>query len=284
MKRLVSSLAIGIGWALVAGSTLNLIVGIGQRAFAVDAGAASASQPASLDSDLDGLSDADEAVYGTNLLLADTDGDGISDGSEVAWGTDPLVPNSHPDLQANLVGEFDGVQNQVEAADSDALTPPDALTVPAWVQLAGDVDGVILTKGSYTFALVGGRPVFEVWFHGQARSLLAPGAIPDSAWHHVAGVCDGKALRIYLEAFDFWRHTNLADQVGAPSWLCKLARSFGLIRRLPVHNMGRPNTLGNRCVCSFSEYHEPRPVLTVDFFRKYIWPWRNFSVFSGIGI
>ncbi len=48
--------------------------------------------PAPVDTDGDGLTDADEqSVYGTNPLLADTDGDGISDGVEVASGTDPLT-------------------------------------------------------------------------------------------------------------------------------------------------------------------------------------------------
>jgi hypothetical protein len=46
--------------------------------------------------DGDGLTDADEAVLGTDSLLADTDGDGFGDGAEVAVGTDPLDPNSFP--------------------------------------------------------------------------------------------------------------------------------------------------------------------------------------------
>jgi hypothetical protein len=45
-----------------------------------------------LDSDGDGLTDADEAErYGTDPFEPDTDGDGVSDGQEVAQGTDPLV-------------------------------------------------------------------------------------------------------------------------------------------------------------------------------------------------
>ncbi|QYJ77938.1 tandem-95 repeat protein [Shewanella acanthi] len=42
------------------------------------------------DDDNDGLSDTDEATYGTNPLLTDTDGDGITDGDEIANGSDPL--------------------------------------------------------------------------------------------------------------------------------------------------------------------------------------------------
>ena len=43
------------------------------------------------DDDNDGLSDADEALYGTDPLNPDTDGDGVSDGDEVAAGRNPLL-------------------------------------------------------------------------------------------------------------------------------------------------------------------------------------------------
>ena len=45
-----------------------------------------------LDSDQDGLSDAEEKAYGTDPFKADTDGDGYSDGVEVQGGYDPLKP------------------------------------------------------------------------------------------------------------------------------------------------------------------------------------------------
>ncbi len=45
-----------------------------------------------VDSDGDGLSDADEAARGTDPANPDSDGDGVNDGLEVANGTDPLNP------------------------------------------------------------------------------------------------------------------------------------------------------------------------------------------------
>ncbi|MEK7598147.1 MAG: hypothetical protein AAB487_00215 [Patescibacteria group bacterium] len=45
-----------------------------------------------LDSDQDGLTDAEERTYGTNPQKSDTDGDGYSDGTEVKSGYDPLKP------------------------------------------------------------------------------------------------------------------------------------------------------------------------------------------------
>lgn len=48
--------------------------------------------PAKSDSDGDGLSDGDEKSMGTDPSRADTDGDGVLDGDEILQGTDPKVP------------------------------------------------------------------------------------------------------------------------------------------------------------------------------------------------
>ncbi len=61
------------------------------------------SPEAKLDTDSDGLTDADEVnIYHTNPYKADTDGDTLSDSDEIKiWHTDPLNPDSdgdgHPD-------------------------------------------------------------------------------------------------------------------------------------------------------------------------------------------
>ncbi len=47
-----------------------------------------------LDTDGDGLSDAEEAVLGTDAFQSDTDGDGRGDGDEVNCGSDPLDGDS----------------------------------------------------------------------------------------------------------------------------------------------------------------------------------------------
>ncbi len=48
----------------------------------------------SLDSDGDGLTDAEEIIYGSLIDNIDTDGDGYSDGSEVKFGYNPVVGES----------------------------------------------------------------------------------------------------------------------------------------------------------------------------------------------
>jgi hypothetical protein len=54
------------------------------------------TNPDKADTDGDGLNDGGEYKYGTNPLKQDTDGDGFSDLQEIQAGTDPLDPNSHP--------------------------------------------------------------------------------------------------------------------------------------------------------------------------------------------
>jgi len=51
---------------------------------------------AAVDSDGDGLADADEATYGANPNAPDTDGDGYGDGAEVNAGTDPANSSDVP--------------------------------------------------------------------------------------------------------------------------------------------------------------------------------------------
>ena len=77
------------------------------------------TNPNLADTDGDGLSDFDEVNrdgnpgnytpgIDTNPLLDDTDGDGVSDGDEVAEGTDPLDPASTPaDGDINMDGNVD---------------------------------------------------------------------------------------------------------------------------------------------------------------------------------
>ena len=68
------------------------------------------------DRDGDGLSDSDEALYGTSPDDPDSDNDGLLDGFEVRYGFDPLVPG-----QQHLDPDGDGLDN---LAEQDARTDP----------------------------------------------------------------------------------------------------------------------------------------------------------------
>ena len=66
-------------------------------------GGTGAGSDGNLDSDGDGLTDAEERRIGTDPFRADTDGDGISDGDEVRLGLDPLRADTDGD------GILDGI-------------------------------------------------------------------------------------------------------------------------------------------------------------------------------
>lgn len=68
-----------------------------------------------LDSDGDGISNADEAAAGTDPDNADTDGDGLRDGGEANRGTDPFVADTDGD------GLLDGEEVKEYGSDPLAL-------------------------------------------------------------------------------------------------------------------------------------------------------------------
>lgn len=90
-----------------------------------------------VDSDGDGLTNADETARGTDWLDPDTDGDGVGDGDEVARGTDPLVPDPPPTTVPPTSAR--------PAADPDATLPRTGATPTATVAaLAGVGIGALL--------------------------------------------------------------------------------------------------------------------------------------------
>lgn len=74
-----------------------------------------------LDSDQDGLTDAEEKLYGTNPHNPDTDGDGYSDGAEIKSGYNPLKPAPNDKLTSPLNKSLDSQASSV-APDQKNLT------------------------------------------------------------------------------------------------------------------------------------------------------------------
>ena len=89
-------------------------------------GVVNKANAASVDSDGDGLSDAQEIMLGTDPFNPDTDGDGFNDGIEVATGSDPLNPACTP-FNCRVSGE-------VESLHSSAIN----LVLPASTSIEAD--------------------------------------------------------------------------------------------------------------------------------------------------
>ncbi|NND65358.1 MAG: hypothetical protein HKM24_05270 [Gammaproteobacteria bacterium] len=82
------------------------------------------SQSAAGDFDTDGITNAMEIANGTNPALADTDSDGLSDMEEFTHGTDPLDPDSDNDGYSDG-SEIIAGSNPNDASDTPATIPPD---------------------------------------------------------------------------------------------------------------------------------------------------------------
>ena len=105
-----------------------------------------------VDTDGDGLGDADEAVRGTDPRRPDTDGDGLLDGFEVRHGFDPLDPRDgladpDGDGRTNLEEQAAGTDPHNIDSDGDGLLDGDEVRVYGTDPTRADTDGDGLTDG-----------------------------------------------------------------------------------------------------------------------------------------
>lgn len=85
----------------------------------------SAEENKKLDTDNDGLTDAEEGNRGTNPKVADTDGDGLADGDEIfVYGSNPLLTDTdsdtYPDGQEPGAG-YSPIVNSTEKAGAEEI-------------------------------------------------------------------------------------------------------------------------------------------------------------------
>jgi len=125
------------------------------------------------DSDLDGLVDANEVLFGTDSYTQDSDDDGFTDGLEVLAGTDPLDSNSHPDFTTGLAGYWK-LDEGVGTTTADTTTNANTGTLansPTWVtgvrsnalQFDGDNDYVVCGVGGSGSSLAVSNMTISMW-------------------------------------------------------------------------------------------------------------------------
>ncbi|HSI04764.1 MAG TPA: hypothetical protein VLC93_09820, partial [Myxococcota bacterium] len=187
-----------------------------------------------VDTDRDGLSDADETTNGTSPTNPDSDGDGLTDGREVkTHGTDPMDADSddggvsdgievlvrHTDPKAGAddgstatfgggllatfvdVNSVANIANLAQAESAFATTTPNALhSYVSYVPLdygdgTGDADG----------AFAGGTALQDVWSDDRDTWVCAfsgyivvpPATVPGTHYTFAVGSVDGVRLRVF---------------------------------------------------------------------------------------
>jgi hypothetical protein len=118
-------------------------------------------------------------------------------------GISAPAKNGHPGYAA-----FEGKGGGVRIAHDDMGMPDGPFTVEAWVRPDKiDRRRFIAAKGAMPFTgqqgefhliLSRGRPQFYVRLDGTPYPLRAFERLSPGAWHHIAGVFDGKEVRLYV--------------------------------------------------------------------------------------
>jgi hypothetical protein len=109
--------------------------------------------PTQGDTDGDGLSDVDEAAYGTDPLNRDYDADGLLDGEEVyTYGTDPLNNDTDGDglLDGEEINQY-GTSPLSPDTDGDGISDADELFIYGTSPTLPDTDGDGIWDGEEVF-------------------------------------------------------------------------------------------------------------------------------------
>ncbi|NBB77842.1 MAG: hypothetical protein GVY36_00085, partial [Verrucomicrobia bacterium] len=148
---------------------------------ALDDVSVAATEPAALDNDGDGLTNAEELALGTDPEATDTSGDGMSDGDKLAHGLDPLASDAFiTSLQADGQG---GYLWETEFTATEGFTSGDLHGQNHWNASAVGVTGSETAAFSDPMTsssmerYFGSSGQTAIWLSFRAR--LTPGKLPE---------------------------------------------------------------------------------------------------------
>lgn len=156
---------------------------------------ASNDLPDSLDSDADGLTDAEELIYRTDVNRSDTDGDGYLDGAEALNGYNPLG--------AGKLAAADLIEVFVSSLDDYSIAYPVSWTLEV-VESGGQEAMFVSSTGEFVQVLVQDNPyrlTAQDWYLEQWPDLTAA-SLKTITVNGLAGVWDLEGLTVYLAKDD----------------------------------------------------------------------------------
>ena len=140
-----------------------------------------------IDTDGDGLSDAEEGVLGTDPNNPDTDGDGLTDGDEVnVHGTNPLLVDTDSDGYDDGVEVFMGT-DPLDNCGGDLTWPPNIINAPPSTDIVDIFDVAALAPPVF-FSTPGPGSFYSV------RVDITAGSIPPTPGDPIIDIFDIAAL------------------------------------------------------------------------------------------
>ncbi len=155
---------------------------------------------------------ADEAPPSKEVVLSysfeEKSGKSVADKS--GYGNNGIIYGEVSREQGKKGGTvgFNGKDTYVLVSDSESLDSPSVtgqLTIEGWLYREDTDKGALLVKkgGCYQLGVIGWDPTrvfFAVWDKklGYTSVETETGVLKPGIWQHVAGVCDGKRLKVYV--------------------------------------------------------------------------------------
>jgi hypothetical protein len=111
------------------------------------------------------------------------------------------------DGKINKALEFDG-KSLVDIPNSDSLSPTEAITVMAWINMGKSASGelAIVSKGQwaandlpYELSVTPGGNIFWQFYDDAGRDGCSPTSPLATEWHHIAGTYDGAIFKCYID-------------------------------------------------------------------------------------